>query len=198
MKLACEQVRESLSLWLYGELSLNEEEALESHLAGCAECRSALKTERGWHESLALRAVEPPADLLVKCRQQLRANLPVATPRGGLAMWWDRLQFGVTRSGVNWNWVAKPAMAMGLVALGYWGARIPFSPGTEFTAGAARVRYVESDGAGNIKIVVDETQPRLVSGRADDPQVQRWLLAADRHLPTMLHVVATDPKGYSR
>ena len=83
MKLACEQVRESLSLLLYGELSFNEEEALESHLAGCAECRTALEAERGWHEGLALTAVEPPADLLVKCRQQLRANLPVATPRGG-------------------------------------------------------------------------------------------------------------------
>jgi len=176
MKLACEQVRESLSLLQYGELSFGEEEAVQSHLAGCAECRVAFETERVWHDSVALATVEPPADLLVKCRQQLRANLPVAAPAGRVRRAWDQL-----REGIHWGWVAKPALGLALVALGYVGARLPGVPGNETIADAtARVRYVEADPAGNIRIVLDETRPRLVSGRADDPQVQRWLLAAAR------------------
>lgn len=175
----CEQVRENLSLLLYGELSFGEEETVQSHLSGCAACRAALEKEREWHEGVALATVEPPADLLVKCRQQLRATLPAESKVSGFSRWWSHLH-----AGLNWSLIAKPALGMALVALGYFGARMPGLPGNESTAelaqGAARVRYVEADATGNVRIVVDETRPRIVAGRADDPQVQRWLLAAAR------------------
>lgn len=176
MKLACEQVRENLSLMLYGELSFAEEEAVQGHLAECSECRAALASEQHWHEELAHAAVEPPAGLLVQCRQQLRGSLPATPPPGRLARWFGNL---------NWGMVAKPAVGMALVAVGFFAARSPWlngqaDAGANLSAGAARVRYVEADQAGNVRIVVDETRPRVVSGRADDPQVQRWLLAAAR------------------
>lgn len=175
MKLACEQVREDLSLMLYGELPFAEEEAVQSHLAACADCRAALVVEQRWHDELAASTVEPPAGLLVQCRQQLRATLPEPPVRGRVAIWLS-----------NWNWAltAKPALGLALVALGYFGARFPpltgSGSGATLNAGAARVRYVEADPAGNVRIVVDETRPRIVTGRADDPEVQRWLLAATR------------------
>ena len=177
MKLACEQVRENLSLMLYGELPFTEEEAVQSHLANCEDCRAAWVSEQRWHDELAVCTVEPPAGLLVQCRQQLRAVLPETPVRGRVALWLS-----------NWNWglTAKPALGLALVALGYFGARFPLNTGTglgsgtALTAGAARVRYVEADPAGNVRIVVDETKPRIVTGRADDPEVQSWLLAATR------------------
>ena len=171
MKLACEQVRENLSSMLYGELPFTEEEAVQSHLATCADCRAALVSEQRWHVELAVSTVEPPAGLLVQCRQQLRATLPYTPVRGRVALWLS-----------NWTWglTAKPALGLALVALGYFGARFPLFTGAALSAGAARVRYVEADPAGNVRIVVDETRPRIVTGRADDPEVQRWLLAATR------------------
>lgn len=180
MKMTCEQVREQLSLMLYGELSFAEEEAVQSHLTGCEACRAALATEQKWHGELMHGAVEPPAGLLVQCRQQLRATLPAAPAPGPLARFfaqWD------------WSMVAKPAMGVALVALGFLGARVPLLPGmgdagslaSSGSVGmAARVRYVEADASGNVRIVLDETRPRVVSGRADDPDVQRWLMAAAR------------------
>lgn len=177
MKLGCEQVRENLSLMLYGELPFADEEAVQSHLATCADCRAALVSEQGWHDELTVSTLEPPAGLLVQCRQQLRAVLPETPVRGRVANWFS-----------NWNWslTAKPALGLALVALGYFGARFPPLTGTgtsadaTLSAGAARVRYVEADPAGNVRIVVDETRPRIVTGRADDPEVRRWLLAATR------------------
>ena len=175
MKLGCEQVRENLSLMLYGELPFADEEAVQSHLATCADCRAALVSEQGWHDELTVSTLEPPAGLLVQCRQQLRAVLPETPVRGRVANWFS-----------NWNWslTAKPALGVALVALGYFGARFPPLTGTSadatLSAGAARVRYVEADPAGNVRIVVDETRPRIVTGRADDPEVRRWLLAATR------------------
>ena len=173
MKLACEQVRENLSSMLYGELPFTDEEAVQSHLATCADCRAALVSEQRWHDELAVSTVETPAGLLVQCRQQLRATLPATPVRGRVALWLS-----------NWNWglTAKPALGLALVALGYFGARFPLftGSGAALSAGAARVRYVEADPAGNVRIVVDETRPRIVTGRADDPEVQRWLLTATR------------------
>ena len=34
---------------LYGELSFDEEETVDAHLEGCAECRAALERERALH-----------------------------------------------------------------------------------------------------------------------------------------------------
>lgn len=178
MKMTCEQAREQLSLMLYGELSFAEEELVQSHLTGCGDCRAALAAEQKWHDELIHGAVEPPAGLLVQCRQQLRATLPAAPAPGPLSRFF---------AGWNWSAVTKPAMGVALVALGFFGARYPLMPGagdaaslSPSTATAARVRYVEADPAGNVRIVLDETRPRIVSGRADDPEVQRWLMSAAR------------------
>ena len=168
----CEQVREELSLMLYGELSFTGEEAVQSHLANCAECRAALATEQKWHDELSQSPLDPPAGLLVACRQQLRETLPAPRP----SRWFSNL---------NWSLITRPAAALALIAVGFFGSRLPFftsdaGPAIASTGGVARVRYVEADPAGNVRIIVDETRPRVVSGRAEDPQVQRWLLSAAR------------------
>jgi len=42
----CEEARSTLTLFLYGELSFEEEERLELHIDECVGCRIALERER--------------------------------------------------------------------------------------------------------------------------------------------------------
>ena len=48
----CEEARKTLPLFLYGELSFEEEERLELHIDECAGCRIALEREKSLFKSL--------------------------------------------------------------------------------------------------------------------------------------------------
>ena len=48
----CEEVRKTLPLFLYGELSFDEEERVELHIDECAGCRKALEREKALFRSL--------------------------------------------------------------------------------------------------------------------------------------------------
>ena len=41
--MTCTEARDQFALMLYGELSFDEEERVESHLDTCSECRAALE-----------------------------------------------------------------------------------------------------------------------------------------------------------
>ena len=47
--MTCTQVQQNLSLYLYGELDFAAEEAVETHIGGCAFCQLALAREKEWH-----------------------------------------------------------------------------------------------------------------------------------------------------
>jgi hypothetical protein len=174
---------------LYGELSFDEEEAVESHLEGCANCRVALARERELSVAFDQVAVEPSAALLRECRENLAAGLkheaapvPFSTePRVG---WWDRFVDLVTMP-AN---MMRPAGAVALIAVGFLGARfVPSSGGGEsFGAmsladvGSSRVRSVEPASDGGIRIVLDETRQRTVNGHMDDAAIRELLLAATK------------------
>ncbi|HML18919.1 MAG TPA: zf-HC2 domain-containing protein, partial [Bryobacteraceae bacterium] len=49
--ISCAKAREQLAMLLYGELSFEEEERVESHLDQCAACREALGRERVLHQA---------------------------------------------------------------------------------------------------------------------------------------------------
>ena len=92
-KHACTEVREQLAMMLYGELSFDEEEIVETHLDTCAECRVALRRQRELHVAFDRLQVEPPPSLLRECRAALGSQLgapaqPAAQSREG---WWDKL-----------------------------------------------------------------------------------------------------------
>jgi HEAT repeat protein len=73
----------------------------------------------------------------------------------------------------------RPAAAAALIALGFVAARITVtSPSSE--AIATRVRSVEPSAAGAVRVVVEETRQRVVSGRLDEEPIQQLLLAAAR------------------
>jgi anti-sigma factor RsiW len=197
----CDWARAQLSLLLYGELSFDDEEKLESHLEACAECRLALDRETRLHAAFDQVAVEPPASLLNQCRQDLWDKLkdlpppePVAPAPTQRTMWWghelwDRFVDALTlhaEPGSAGKWM-RPVGALALVAIGFFAARmapglVPMSPAIGEMSltepGSAHVRYVEPGSGGQVQIVVDETHQRIVSGRLDDSKIRSLLLAA--------------------
>jgi hypothetical protein len=173
----CEKVREQLSMLLYGELSFDEEEAVDAHLGGCAECRTALEQERELHAAFDGVEIEPPAPVLWDARQSLRERIAAehAPPSARRTGWWDRLLGG--------PWL-RPAGALALLTLGFLGARVAPDLGLGFTGmsmvdpGAQRVRSVEPGPNGGIQIVLDETRQRVISGGLDDQNIRVLLLSA--------------------
>lgn len=182
---SCEKVRTQLGMLLYGELSFDEEEVVDRHLEGCAECRAALEHEREVHAAFDQVEVEPPASLLWESRQRLQqsiaeAHAPAASGRG----WWDQLVDSLTlRPSGAGGWL-RTAGALALLTIGFLGARVAPNLGPQIAGmsladpGAQRVRSVEPAANGGIQIVLDETRQRVVSGHLDDQNIRVLLLSA--------------------
>ncbi|MEO8050781.1 MAG: HEAT repeat domain-containing protein [Acidobacteriota bacterium] len=176
----CDKVRGQFALLLYGELSFDEEERIESHLDGCAECRAALGRQKALHDALDGVAVTPSPALLVRCREDLAQSLPNEKPATGLAAWWRRVNSG-------WNvQFLRPMTAMALLAVGFFAAKATPGlnlPGTVASMGlgnfgGAQVRNVATEPDGRLRIVVDETRERTISGNRDDQHIRELLMAA--------------------
>lgn len=192
----CEAVVKSIPLYFYGELAPETEERLEDHLHSCAECRSEMDSQRSLAAALERSRVRPPATLLAECRHDLmRAVYREETPEARVAhsesdpwrlfreAFSALLHPGIRIRHINF---AQPAAAMILVALGYFSAR--FTTASANVAGASlspdsiisAVRSVQPDTSGRVRIAVDETRRRTISGRLDDSNIQRLLLAGAR------------------
>jgi hypothetical protein len=187
----CTEVRNQLAMMLYGELSFDEEEIVETHLDACAECRAALERQRELHVAFDRLQVEPPPSLLRECRAALGEQLAGAPAQPAVHKqgWWDKLVNLVTGpapSGPAFSGWLRPAGALTLIAVGFVGARIApmFSTGSGFglmgvaDASAAHVRNIETGTDGKVQIVVDETRQRVISGGLEDQQIRSMLLAA--------------------
>ncbi len=185
----CEKVRPQLGMLLYGELSFDQEEVVDTHLEGCADCRAALERERQLHAAFDLAEMEPPASVLWNARQDLQRRIAVESPAAAhrSAGWWDQIDIQtradspIQSSGSGW---LKPVGAMALVAVGFVGARMAPDLGLGITGmslaapGAQRVRSVEPAANGGIQIVLDETRQRTISGGLDDQNIRVLLLSA--------------------
>ena len=179
----CEDAAKSLPLFLYGELSFETEDLLETHLDSCANCRQLLERQRSWMAALDGAELEPSPDLLITSRQRLRETLAQTAARRGT--FWDRLRENFTVRLGPVPRAFQPIGALALVLMGFLGARmIPPGVGSRFdVAGltepvASRVKYVEREGPGNVQIVLEETRQRTLSGRLEDQAIQRLLLGA--------------------
>jgi hypothetical protein len=188
--MSCDSVRNLFSLFLYGELSFEEEEAFHLHLGECAACREELERERALHATLDQEELEPAPELLVACRARLHEALPKRSVRRNvLSRFWAWT--GQPMSPALW----KPAGALALVAIGFFGARFtqpstqPLDPASapasvrvlpEVTPVTSQVRYVQPDSSGGVRIFVDETHERVLSGSLGDAPIQQLVLAAAR------------------
>lgn len=179
----CEDARKALPLLLYGELSFEAEDELEAHVDACASCRQELHKQKAVLKAFGAVKLEIPPAVLIEARQRLRETLAHEAPvRPNL---WDRMREAFTiRSGPVPAGL-QPVGALALVMIGFFGARfIPQGVTGRFdSAGlteplASRVKYVESEGPGQVQIVLEETRQKTLRGNLADQSIQRLLLAA--------------------
>jgi hypothetical protein len=184
-EITCAAAKDFFALYLYGELSFDEEERVESHLDGCSSCRMALERQREVQVALDNLGIEPAPSLLRSCREDLHYRL-VEEEAGGHAPtkhgWWDRFTDMLTGRSAHAGWL-KPAGALTLLALGFGIARVVpagFGIGgpSEMGVMASRVKYVEPESDGRVHIVLDETRQRIVSGGLNDQNIRVLLLSA--------------------
>jgi hypothetical protein len=190
--MSCDWVAKSIPLYFYGELTAAEEERMEAHVDECAACAGALERQRQLAAALDRRLVEPSSQLLDECRADLMAAVAGATARASGAVpksaWTLFLEaMGATFGGFR-RW-QQPVGAVGLMALGFFAARLttgnpgaarapqPAGPSDEVYA---TVRSVLPEQAGLVRISFDETRRRELTGRMEDPNIQRLLLAGTR------------------
>ncbi len=183
--MTCEEVRRSIPLVQYAEISFEEEEAVHAHLAQCEPCRQELEHERALHSVLDDRELDVSPFFLRSCRDHLAESLDSERMHGRrhASGWWAGLMSAFSAS----SWVpavVKPAGAVALIALGFLAARLgPLgSSGIQnaglFDPASARVRYVEPGPQGGVQLVVDETRQRIITGRLDDERIRNLLLSA--------------------
>lgn len=187
-RMRCEDVVRDLPLLLYGELSFDEEEKVEQHLSGCQPCTREREQLRALHLELDAQEAEVPSAFLAECRRTLRQNVESA-----------RQSAPVRRTGVlgfineflqaDWTMWLKPAGAVALLSIGFFTARLfpdkagnaPVPSTSEMGVmepAASRVRFVEPDQNGRVRIGLEETSQRVLSGSAEDGNIRRLLLAA--------------------
>ena len=186
--MTCDSVVRLIPLYFYGELMPEEEDQLEEHLHACALCTREMERQRALAAALdRRRQAEPPPTLLHACRADLLAAIQGGAPRyerPAIGPWTLFLEaLAATLSG--FHRYRTPVGAVALVALGFFAARFtgagrpasPLSPAGEVFS---TVRSVEPDSSGRVRIALDETRRRVVSGATGDPGIQRLLLAAAR------------------
>jgi HEAT repeats/Putative zinc-finger len=186
----CDEFGKSAPLYFYGELPPEEEERLEDHLDGCERCRAELERVRALAAALDRREAEVPENLLDRCRHDLLATVRAGVARDTAPAPEPRLSIGERVSALLsalWS-LRQPIGAVALLAIGYFSA--PYirpavkSAVADGTATAdpvvARVRSVQPDASGRVQISLDEVRKRVISGRLDDGNIQRLLLAASR------------------
>jgi hypothetical protein len=179
----CEEYREQIPLYLYGELTFTQEEALERHVASCQACSREMDAYRAIHDAADSAALEAPPALLASCRTsffgRLQARREVERRRTG---WLPRFAGWIDNSA---GWL-KPVGAVALLAIGFVGGRhlagtgfdsaAPFRPAAEVVG--TRVRNVEADQGGRVRIVLEETRQRTVDGALNDQKIRNLLVSA--------------------
>jgi HEAT repeats/Putative zinc-finger len=147
----CGWAQAQISLLLYGELSFDEEEKVESHIDACEACRAALDRQTQLHAAFDQVSIDPPASLLNQCRNGLWSRLDdEPAPQPALSnppyltsvdrhpetdphhhTWWGHVLWDhlvdalLLRPvpGVAGRWL-RPIGAFALLAIGFLGARM--------------------------------------------------------------------------
>lgn len=179
----CETAKQQLVLFVYGELSFDEEELMEQHLDSCAACSAERARLESLQEVLSEGEAEVPAGLLARCRRDLAVQVAAAhtAPRS------------VSLSALWRNWVVNPPLwlrpvgAVAMLALGFFAARIvPGDSPALARMGMAqdpapvfsRVRLVNPNDSGGVRVQYEEVRQREMSGALQDDHIRRLLLAA--------------------
>lgn len=174
----CEDCRAKLALFLAGELEFDGEEAMESHLEACGECRAEERRLVAVYRALEDSRLEPSLELLSACRQDLTAALSART---ATVPWWRRISVAPSLWPTHWQWASGLALVIG----GFLGGSVwstgPSSEPAKLAPIASRVSRVEPDGSGGVRIVVNDTIERVLTGRLDEQSIDSLLKQATRN-----------------
>ena len=187
----CESVTKLIPLYFYGELAPEDEDHLEQHLDACAACAAVADVERALSVALDRRALTPSAALLAECRAGLMRAIDTGDPP------LKPIQIRAHRFPDAWAaWLPTfgawrmPLGVTAMLALGFLAARLTIpgpngafnlaSLGPENVISAVRSVQPVAEGAqsGEVRIVLDETRRRVVSGPLNDSHIQQLMLAA--------------------
>jgi anti-sigma factor RsiW len=188
--MTCEEARKNLPLFLYGELSFDEEGQVEVHIDECAACSQVLARDKALFAALDSAETLPSPGALEESRAELRRRLavsdrPLRASHASGSGFWDKIRQGFT---IHFHFAPGLAQVVGaavMLMLGFLTARMAPNSllGNWRSAGmvepsTSRVRYVEPMAPGRVQIVLDETRQRVLSGSLDDAAIQRLLLTA--------------------
>jgi HEAT repeats/Putative zinc-finger len=188
--MTCEATKKNLALFLYGELSFDEEELMEVHFDECDGCREDLARQKAMFTALDSVELLPRPDALAESRAELHRRLmlteePLRASSGRSSGFWEKVREGFT---INFHFapgLAQVAGAAVMLALGFLTARVApnsflgkYGQASVLEPAMSRVRSVEPMAPGRVKIVLDETRQRVLSGSMDDESIQRLLLTA--------------------
>jgi hypothetical protein len=183
----CDSVTKLIPLYFYGEVTPDEEDQLDQHLHECAACAAQMEQQRQLAAALEERKLEVPAVLLAECRDDLMAAIAGGAPRqvavtkGPWKLFLEAM--GATFAG--FGRLRQPATAVLLVMVGYAAARFtgavaPAVPSFVSDNVYPTVRSVKAENDGSVRIQLDETRRKEVTGRLEDPNIQRLILAGSR------------------
>lgn len=176
--MTCETFRELLPLALYGEVSFEQEEQMDEHAMRCESCAEDRERLTQVVRSVSAEPVGVPPGLLSRCRRDLSEMLAAEGATNRRPALWERMLSALNPT-LAWM---KPASAVALLAVGFLGGRlIPTGgngSGSVDPASVSRVRYVDSDIPGRVRLVVDETRQRELTGELGDAAIQRLLMGA--------------------
>jgi anti-sigma factor RsiW len=191
--MTCDSASNLIPLYYYGEISPDEEDALETHLAGCSACAAEVEKQRKIAAALDQRSAEVSPLLLEECRTDLMAAVAGGAPRSSLPQKgpWTLFLEAMASTFTGLGRMRQPLGATALVALGFMAAKITPGalPGFFLRHGVndapitgadvfSTVRSVQPDSNGHVQIAFDETRRRVVEGALNDEAIQRLLLAA--------------------
>src|SRR5271170_4944984 len=99
--MTCDEARKNLPLFLYGELSFDEEELVEVHVDECDACREELAREKAMFAALDDVELVPSPEALAGSRAELRrrlalVNQPPHASDPGRPGFWDKIREGFT------------------------------------------------------------------------------------------------------
>ena len=201
--MSCDSICELISLYYYGELSPVEEDQVEEHTTTCTACAGELARHRKLAAALDRRIAAVPAGLLDDCRADLMAAVQGGAPHlahAGAKGPWRLFLEALRSSWGSFGQIRQPLSATALIAIGFLIAKVtpgvpglPMLGGNTADAGVAgdvfrTVRSVQADSPNQVQISFDETRRRIVTGRLDDPTIQRYVVAAAREQNPALRV----------
>jgi hypothetical protein len=193
--MSCQEVDQSLVLYLYDELGADQRAALESHLASCEACRQSLEQSRGLIDLLREQpAVNPAPDLLVHCRQRLEEALdqeqmgwralfrawlpPAAAAHPARAV----TAFTLIALGFSLGWIIRPRVGALAGRPQGGAASLATSQMAGGDLGGARINsisQVEPDPeTGKVQITLNAEKRVTMEGSLDNPHIRDVMVYA--------------------